>query len=220
MEEHPLLGFVLLADEFERVIQRLDRGFERSFDVAASQAKFGDVAFDFLEPGTCLLSRRSARPCASRTIILPSFSAAVSHFIGESLRGQQRIAQVGFALAMLGEQRFHTQQVLAEPVDFAQRVLVVVGRLGQKRDHFGTVEPAQGGPEPLLTEIERRDAHHALGRQRSGLRGGGGRWRRVTVPVDDRTWCSPEMAEAAPGAPYAVADTFACRIWRCRRAPS
>ncbi len=76
---------------------------------------------------------------------------------------------------MLGEQRFHSQQILAEPIDLAKRMLVVVCRLGQEGDDLGTIEAAQCGSEPLLTKIERGDAHHALGRKRSGLRGGRGR---------------------------------------------
>ena len=38
--------------------------------------------------------------------------------------------------------------------------------------HHNPVEPAYGGPEPLLTEIHRCDAHHTLGGHRPGLRGG------------------------------------------------
>ena len=46
------------------------------------------------------------------------------------------------ALAMLVEQRFHARQVLAEAIDFAERVLVVVGRFGQERDDLGPIEAA------------------------------------------------------------------------------
>ena len=74
MEEHTFFRFVLLADEFERPIQRLDRRFERPFDITAPQPQFVDVPLDFLESPARLLQQQIARPCASRTIILPSFS--------------------------------------------------------------------------------------------------------------------------------------------------
>ena len=62
-------------------------------------------------------------------------------FVGQALCGQQRVAQVGLALAVLVEERFLAHQVLAQPIDLAQRVLVVVGGLGQEGDDFGLSKP-------------------------------------------------------------------------------
>ena len=73
------------------------------------------------------------------------------------------LRRLALAVAMLAEQRFLPHQILAQPVDFPQRVLVVVGRLGQERDDFGAVEAAELRPEALLLEVERRDPHDALG---------------------------------------------------------
>ncbi len=63
------------------------------------------------------------------------------------------------------EQRLLPHEVLPQAVDLAQRVLVVVGGLGQEGHDFGAVEAAQLGAEALLFEVERRDPHHALGRR-------------------------------------------------------
>ena len=41
---------VMLADELEGVIQRLDGGFERPLHRAATQPQLGDVPFDLVEP--------------------------------------------------------------------------------------------------------------------------------------------------------------------------
>ena len=57
-------------------------------------------------------------------------------------------------------------RIAAQPIDLAQRVLVVVGRLGQERHHLGAVVAAQRRAEALLAQVERADAHHALGRLR------------------------------------------------------
>jgi hypothetical protein len=60
---------------------------------------------------------------------------------------------------MLAEQPLHPLQVLPQAIDFTQCVFVIVGRFGQKGDHFGAVEAAKDCAELLLTQIERRHAH-------------------------------------------------------------
>ena len=51
------------------------------------------------------------------------------------------------------------RQVLAQPIGFAERLLVVVGDGGQERRDFDLVEAAERGPESLLSEVERADVH-------------------------------------------------------------
>src|SRR5262249_41018659 len=58
-----------------------------------------------------------------------------------------------------------------QPVDLAQRVLVVVRRFGQEGDDLGRIEAAHPLAEPLLTQVERCDPHDTLGRRRAGARG-------------------------------------------------
>ena len=54
---------------------------------------------------------------------------------------------------------FQPRQVLAQPVGFAQRLLVVVGDREQERRDFDLVEAAEGGAETLLAQVERADVH-------------------------------------------------------------
>ena len=82
-------------------------------------------------------SSRSERPSASRTICRACASAFVADVVGHALRGDQRVAQVALVLAMLVEQRFHLRDFLAQAIDLAQRVFVVVGDFGDEREHFG-----------------------------------------------------------------------------------
>ena len=157
---------ILLADELERAVERLDRGLERSFDVAPPQPQLVDVALDLLEPDLRLLDEQVGASLRFADDQLGFVLRRFLDLVREPLRRQQRVAQVGLALAVLAEQRFHAREVAAQAVDLAQRVLVVVGRLGQERHDLGPVEAAQRRPEPLLAQVERADAHHAFGRLR------------------------------------------------------
>ena len=58
MEQDLVVGPVLFADELERAVERLDRAFERAFDVPAPQPQLVDVALDFLEPPLRLLQQQ------------------------------------------------------------------------------------------------------------------------------------------------------------------
>ena len=60
------------------------------------------------------------------------------------------------------EGRFHPHELLAEPVGFAQRLLVVVGHGGQERRDFHRVETAECPCETLLAEVERADIHSVI----------------------------------------------------------
>ena len=168
---------VLFADELERPVERLDRALERALDVASAQAHLVDVALDFFEPTLCLLQQQVGAALGLADDELGFGLRRLLDFVGQALRGQQRVAQVGLAVTVLVEERFLAHQVLAQAVDLAQRVLVVVGGLGEEGDDFGTVEAAQLGAETLLLEIERRDPHDPFGRRRSGVGGRSARWR-------------------------------------------
>jgi hypothetical protein len=146
MEQQLVVGPILFADELERAIERLDGRLERSFDVAAAQPHLVDVALDFLEPALRLLKQQ--------------------------VRASLRLAHDQFlALAMLGEKRLLSHQVLTQAIDLAQRMLVIVGRFGQEGDDLGGIEAFELRAEALLPQIERRDPHHALGRGRSRIGG-------------------------------------------------
>src|SRR3954468_19274863 len=56
---------VLVANELERAIQRLDGGLDRALGVAAPQLHLVDVVIQFLETGLRLLQNRVGRPRAS-----------------------------------------------------------------------------------------------------------------------------------------------------------
>src|SRR5688572_14827638 len=58
MEQHLVVRTILLANELERPIERLDRSFERPFDVATAQTQLVDVALHFLEPALRLLQQQ------------------------------------------------------------------------------------------------------------------------------------------------------------------
>ncbi len=72
----------------------------------------------------------------------------------------QRVAQVRLTLAVIGQQRFGPGEILAQPVDLSQRVLVIVRGLGQEGHHFGLVEASECRLEARLPQIERGDTHH------------------------------------------------------------
>jgi hypothetical protein len=55
VEQHLVVGSVLLADELERPIESLNRTFERPFDVTPAEAQLVDVALDLLETALRLL---------------------------------------------------------------------------------------------------------------------------------------------------------------------
>ena len=171
VEQDLVVGSILLADELERAIERLDRTLERSLDVAPAQPQLVDVALDFLEPALRLLQQQIRPPLRLADDELRFGLGRFLDLVRQPLRGQQRVAEVGLALAMLGEQRLLAHEILPQPVDLAERVLVVVGGFGEERHDFRAVESAQLGPEPLLFEVERRDPHYALGWRRSGARG-------------------------------------------------
>ena len=51
---------------------------------------------------------------------------------------------------MLVEQRFHLGDILAQAIDLAQGVLVVVGDFGDEREDLGFVEAAERRAKPNL----------------------------------------------------------------------
>jgi hypothetical protein len=63
---------------------------------------------------------------------------------------------------MLVEQAFHPRGFAAQPIHLAHDLLVIVGSFSQERHDLGPVEAAHARLEPLLPQIERRDAHAAL----------------------------------------------------------
>ena len=165
VEQDLVVGAVLLADELERAVERLNRTLERSLDVASAQAQLVDVAFDLLEPTLRLLQQEIRTSLRLADDELRFGLGRFLDLVRQALSGQQRVAEVGLALAMLAEQRLLAHQILPQAVDLAERVLVIVGGLGEERHDFGAVEAAQLGAEPLLFKVERRDPHHALGRR-------------------------------------------------------
>jgi hypothetical protein len=77
MEQDLVSAFVvraiLIPDELERVVERLNGRFERSLDAAPPQAQLVDVALDFAQPALRTLQQQVRSTSASRTIIFASF---------------------------------------------------------------------------------------------------------------------------------------------------
>ena len=105
-----------------------------------------DVAIELVEARLRLLQQQVGASLRLPDDHLRLVLRRVLDLVGQPLRGQERVAQVVLALAVLVEQRLHARQVLAEPIDFAERVLVIVGRFGQERDDLGLVEAAHRPP--------------------------------------------------------------------------
>src|SRR5262249_55403292 len=90
---------------------------------------------------------------------------------------------------MFGQHRFLTDEILAQSIDFAQRVFVVVGCFREERDDLGRIEALQLRTESLLTEIEWGDPHDALGGRRAGVGGRRTRRRRSAIEHQILAWC-------------------------------
>src|SRR5262245_51632250 len=146
MEQDLLLGavLVLIADELERPVERLDRRLERPFGVAAAQLELVDVAIHLLEANLRLLEQQIRASLRLAHDQLRLVLRDLLELVGHPLRGEQSVAQVVFPLAMLPEQGLHPHQVGAQPIDLAHRMLVVVGRFREERDHVGAVVAAEG----------------------------------------------------------------------------
>ncbi len=181
MEQNFVVGTILLADELERSVQRLDRSLERAFNVAPPQPQLVDVALDFLEASLGFLEEQVGTPLRFTDDQFGLGLRGLLDLVGEPLSGEQRISQVGFTFAMLGKESFLPHEILAEAINLAQRVLVVVGGFGEKRDDFGSIEAAQLRAEALLLQIDWRDAHDAISRRRAGAGGRGAGWRLSAI---------------------------------------
>jgi hypothetical protein len=73
---------------------------------------------------------------------------------------------------VLVERGFHLRDILAQPIRFTERLLVIVGDGGEERRDLDFVEAAERGPESLLSEVEGTDVHTGSLSQRGGSRAG------------------------------------------------
>ena len=92
--------------------------------------------------------------------------------VRQLLRRHHRRLQILLVLAVLVQHRLHAHEVLAEPIGFAQRLLVVVGNRRKKGRDFDFVEAAEGGSKALLSQVERGETSPTLavaGRIATGL---------------------------------------------------
>ena len=153
------IALFLLAHEVERVAERLDRRLDRRLDVFALQLEAVDLALNVFEARFGFLEKDLRLRFGVADESLSFFFGVLPDVVGELLRGHERIAQVALGFAVFVQHRFHPRQVLAQPIGFAQRLLVVVGDGGQKRGDLHLVEAAEGRPETLLPEVERADVH-------------------------------------------------------------
>ena len=131
---------------------------------APPQSQLGDVPLDVFEACLRLLQQQVGATLRLAYDHLRLVLRRPFHLVGEPLRRLERVAQVLLANAMVGEERLRANQVLAQSVDLAERVLVVAGRFRQERHDFRRVEAAHHFLEALVAEVERRDLHHASGR--------------------------------------------------------
>ena len=162
MEQDLVVGAVLFANELERAIERLNRAFKRSLDVTAAEAQLVDVPLDFFESALRLLKEQIGAALRLANDQLGLGLRRLFDLVCQPLGGQERVAEVVLALAVFDEERFLSNEVLSKTVDFPQRMLVVIGCLGQERDDFSAVEAAELRAEALLFQIERRDPHDAF----------------------------------------------------------
>jgi len=102
MEQDAIVRAVLLADELERVIERLDRRLQRALHTAAAQPHLVDVPLDFLEADLALLQEQVGAALGFLDDQPGLVLRRVLDLVGQALRGQERVAQVGFPLAVLG----------------------------------------------------------------------------------------------------------------------
>src|SRR5262245_1601966 len=170
VEQDLVLGpaLVLVADELQRPVERLDGRLDRAFGVAAPQPELVDLAVHLFEAGLRLLQEEVGAPLRFADDQPGLVLRPVLHPVRQLLRRQQRVAERHLAFAVLLEQRLQAHQVAATALDLPHRVLVIVGRLGQEGDHFRTVVAAHRGLEPLLAHVHRGDAHDTLRRLRHG----------------------------------------------------
>src|SRR5262245_24188882 len=169
VEQDLVLGsaLVLVADELERPVERLDGRLDRSLGVTAPQPQLVDLVIHLFEPGLGLL-QKEVGPALRLADDEPRLVLrAVPHPVRHLLRRQQGVAKRHLALAVLREQRLQAHHVAPEAIDLPHGVLVVVGRFGQERHHLGAVVAAHRGLEPLLAHVHRGDAHDALRRLRN-----------------------------------------------------
>jgi hypothetical protein len=125
-------GF-LLADEGERALQRLHQALDAGLDLAALGAHAVDFALHLFDARLRLLDDASARVSASRSMLLRLLGGLVPDLVGHLLRGEQRVAEVALLAAVLGQHGLELGHFLPQPLGLAQRVLVVVGHLGEER---------------------------------------------------------------------------------------
>ena len=150
---------VLIADEFERRVERPDQRLDVVLDFAALHAQPFDFALHVLEPRLRLLQDQIALALGVANDQAGLVLRVLLDVVGMLLRGQQRVAQVALLAAMLGEHGVELGDVLAQLVVLAQRVLVVVGDREQEGLHFAAVVAAHHGVEALLPQIQRCDLH-------------------------------------------------------------
>jgi len=161
VEQHLVLALldVLLADELQRVAEGRDGALERALHVAPLQPEAVDLALHFLDARLRFLQQQVGAALGLAHQALALGLGVQPDLVGQFLRGQQRVAEVALAFAMLLEAGLRPSQVVAEAVRLAQRRLVVVGRFGQDRLHFSTVETAHYRLELLLPQVERGHLH-------------------------------------------------------------
>ena len=158
------LARFLLADELERVPQRRNRRLERRLDVLALQLEAVDLALDVFEPRLGLLEQQVGARLRRRGRSAAPRSSAVAVMSSASLCAVISVLCRFFSCSLvLGQRRPRIRdEVLPQPVGFAQRLLVVVGHGGQERGDFDRVETAECPAEFLLPEVERADIHADL----------------------------------------------------------
>src|SRR5688572_18522301 len=171
------LALFLLADELERVTERPDGRLERRFDFTALHPHAVDLALHVFQPRLRLLQQQLG-PSFGLANNLPGLRLGIgADVLGDALCRHHRVAKIPLVLAMLVEQRFHFRDFLAQTIDIAKRVFVVVGHFGDERHHFGFVETAKRRAESQLAEIERADLHAAF----SSGRGSCARSREIRI---------------------------------------
>src|SRR5438128_2430024 len=161
MDQDAFIALVdfLLADELHRVAQALNRRLDRRLDVFAFELQAVDAALNVLEPRLRFLEKQVGSRFGFAHDSLGLLIGLRPDIVGEPLRRQHGRFQILLELAVLVESRLHLGEILAQPIRFTERLLVIVSHGGQAGGDLDFVEAAERGPESLLSEVEGADVH-------------------------------------------------------------
>jgi hypothetical protein len=147
-------GRILRADEVQGVAERRNRRLERGLDIAAPQSQLGHLSLEVIEPRLGVLKHQVGPSLGLPHNHSGLLMRILPNLVGQLLGGQEGIAKVRLAFAVLAQQRFHLCEILALTVELTKGSLVVIGRLGEEANDFVAVKSTKCRSEAVLAQIE------------------------------------------------------------------